>query len=176
MSDKQYPIGDYDPKIGWHRPKKNTHQTFLTRIKISENGCWEWQHSKDTRGYGRININGTYWRSHRYSYHYYKGDIGQMNVLHKCDNPQCCNPDHLFLGNVYENAIDMLKKGRGGKTKLTVENVFEIRELAALEIPRIVISEYLGIKRRTVDNVINGKRWGHLTFENKDFYKTKIIS
>lgn len=151
--------------------KPNTHETFLGRIKISENGCWEWQHSRDVRGYGKISINGTYWRSHRYAYQYYKGDIGELSVLHKCDNPPCCNPDHLFLGNTYENAIDMLKKGRGGTTKLTLDDVFEIRELAVLDIPRIVIAEYLGIKRRTVDNVINGKRWSHLTNENKDSYE-----
>lgn len=128
--------------------KPNTHETFLGRIKISENGCWEWQHSKDKRGYGKISIKGKSWRSHRYAYQYYKGEIGELSVLHKCDNPPCCNPDHLFLGNTYENAIDMLKKGRGGKTKLTLDNIFEIRELSALEIPRIVISEYLEIKRK----------------------------
>lgn len=151
--------------------KGNTHQTFLERIKISESGCWEWQHAKDARGYGKISILNVSWRTHRYAYQYYKGDIGELNVLHKCDNPPCCNPDHLFLGNTYENAIDMLKKGRGGTTKLTVKNVFEIRELAALGMPRIVISEYLGIKRRTVDNVLNGSRWAHLTHENKELYK-----
>lgn len=155
------------------KPKRtiNTHQTFLDRIKISENGCWEWQHSKNKRGYGKISIDGILWRTHRYSYQYYIGEIGDLNVLHKCDNPACCNPEHLFLGDLHDNVMDMIKKGRCRAVKLTVEEVFEIRELFELGIPRIVISEYLGIKRRTIDNVINGSRWWHLTAENKDYYQ-----
>lgn len=151
-------------------PIKNTHQTFLDRMKVAESGCWEWQYSKDARGYGKIYINGYYWRAHRYSYQYHKGDVEGYDVLHKCDNPCCCNPDHLFLGNPSDNALDMIKKGRGGKVKLTIDNVFKIRELAGLGMPRKKISEELGIKRRTIDNVINGSRWAHLTDSNKHLY------
>lgn len=153
---------------------QNTHKTFLDRIKVSKTGCWEWTHSKSTNGYGRISIGNKYWKAHRYSYQYYKGDIGEMCVLHKCDNPSCCNPNHLFLGNLSENMMDMLRKGRGNRTKMTIGDILEIRELNNIGIPRIVISEYLGIKRRTIDNVINGSRWGHLNKENKSSYKQQI--
>lgn len=151
--------------------KYNTHQTFLDRIKISESGCWEWHGSRDQRGYGKFTIGGVYWRAHRYSYQYHKGEIGNLSVLHKCDNPPCCNPDHLFLGNAYENAIDMLQKKRGNKAKLSIEEVLDIKALSADLIPPKVISEYLEIKIRNVYNVVYGKRWIHLTNENKNTYK-----
>lgn len=152
-------------------PYKNTHQTFLDRMNVVESGCWEWQHSKDARGYGKFNIYGVYWRTHRYSYQYYKGDVNGYSVLHKCDNPCCCNPEHLFLGSPTDNMLDMIRKGRGGRTKLSVETVFKIREMAKAGVTRCEISETLGIKQRTVDNVLYKKRWAHLTDENKESYK-----
>jgi hypothetical protein len=143
--------------------KKNTHQTFLDRIKVSESGCWEWQHNKDSRGYGQISINGTHWKAHRYSYHHFKGEIGGLNVLHKCDNPACCNPDHLFLGNQSENAIDMFKKGRSRVAKTTPETVFKIRDLFASGLKRKEIAETCGVSRRLVESILNNERWAHLT-------------
>lgn len=143
--------------------RKNTHQTFLDRIKVSESGCWEWQHNKDRRGYGQISINGTYWKSHRYAYNYYKGEIGSLNVLHKCDNPSCCNPDHLFTGNQSENAIDMLNKGRSRVAKTTPETVFKIRDLFASGLKRKEIAEACGVSRRLVESILNNERWTHLT-------------
>jgi len=109
--------------------KINTHQDFLDNIKISEKDCWEWQRSKNKEGYGRFSIKDVLWKTHRYSYSHYKGEIGVMKVLHKCDNPSCCNPDHLFLGNLSENTLDMIRKGRGRKDYTTVDNVLDIREL-----------------------------------------------
>jgi hypothetical protein len=143
--------------------KKNTHQTFLDRIKVSESGCWEWQHNKDSRGYGQISINGVHWKSHRYSYHYFKGDIGNLNVLHKCDNPSCCNPDHLFLGNQSDNAIDMIKKGRTTVAKTTPEKVLKIRDLFASGLKRKEIAEICEVSRRVVESILSNKSWTHVT-------------
>lgn len=143
--------------------KKNNHQTFLDRIKVSESGCWEWQHRKDSSGYGQISINGVHWKSHRYSYQHYKGAIGGLNVLHKCDNPACCNPDHLFLGNQSENAIDMFNKGRSRVAKTKPETVFKIRDLFASGLKRKEIAETCGVSRRLVESILNNERWTHLT-------------
>lgn len=151
--------------------KVNTHQNFLDRIIISPTGCWEWQGTRGRRGYGKIIIEGKHWRTHRYSYQYYKGPVDGFDVLHKCDNTCCCNPDHLFLGDPTTNALDMIMKGRGGRVKLTVDQVFKIRELFNNGIPRNKIIKDLGIKARTVDNVIYGKRWAHLTDGNRHLYK-----
>src|SRR6266536_1594246 len=143
--------------------KKNTHQTFLDRITEAESGCWEWQGSKDARGYGKISINGTYWRTNRYSYQYYKGEIGRLNVLHKCDNPACCNPEHLFIGNQSENAIDMLNKGRSRVAKTTPEQVFKIRDLFTSGLKRKEIAAICGVSRRVVEAILNNESWTHLT-------------
>ena len=151
------------------------HKRFLAGVKVSETtGCWEWQREKSKSGYGRISINGKNIRTHRYSYAYYNGEIGDLHVLHKCDNRCCCNPDHLFLGNPIENSLDMLRKGRCRVAKLTIDDIFTIRKLASEGVERKEISARLGFTRKTVDNVVTGNRWAHLTEENRKSYKNKI--
>lgn len=85
-------------------------------------GCWNWRLSKDRIGYGRMKVqlgSRDSFRStsaHRYAYELWRGHIPQgMNVLHSCDNRQCCNPEHLFLGTQKDNMRDMHAKGRGPK-------------------------------------------------------------
>ena len=73
--------------------------------------CWLWQGSKDKNGYGYFKDKKTY-KAHRYSYLLHKGDVGLYHVLHKCDNPSCVNPDHLFLGTNKDNMIDKVNKQR----------------------------------------------------------------
>ena len=88
---------------------------FNKSYKVSENGCWEWQGSLTNKGYGRIR-NGSKNKvaAHRISYMLYIGTLeNNLNVLHKCDNPKCVNPMHLFKGTQSDNVIDMYNKGRG---------------------------------------------------------------
>lgn len=76
-------------------------------------GCWVWQKSLTKKGYGRF-WNGTKAvKAHRASYELYVGKIPPtLFVCHKCDNPKCVRPDHLFLGTNRDNMIDMIQKGR----------------------------------------------------------------
>ena len=111
--------------------------------------CWEWQDSKDKDGYGKMRVGKRKVRAHRLSYKLFVGDVpDDMLVCHKCDNPGCVNPSHLFLGSYLDNNRDSHKKGRGAdqtgennhRSKLTWRDVREIRrnftgywgELAAL--------------------------------------------
>jgi hypothetical protein len=87
---------------------------ILERITIKENECWEWNLYKNERGYGTT----TYRRKpgqrvNRICWVLWKGEIKEgLYVLHKCDNPSCCNPEHLFLGTHEDNMKDMALKGR----------------------------------------------------------------
>lgn len=100
------------------------------------NGCWDWTGST-VKGYGQFAHPQTT-LAHRASYLIYNGDFDlRLQVLHKCDNPLCVNPDHLFVGAAQDNMDDKMSKGRhccpsGGDhplSQLTSDDVVYIREL-----------------------------------------------
>lgn len=95
-----------------------------------ETGCLEWQKARDVHGYGRIGGQGkTVLYAHRVAWEMENGPIpGGMYVCHRCDNPACIRPEHLFLGTQLDNIRDMVAKGRTGTTKLTDLQVQEIRD------------------------------------------------
>ena len=112
---------------------------------VTERGCVEWTGDRTDRGYGRISINYKTKRVHRVSYELHFGPIpDELCVLHRCDNPPCFNPEHLFLGTNKDNTQDMLRKGRRRPqrwgNKLTAEQVVKIR--ADTRNGRIVGEEY----------------------------------
>lgn len=81
--------------------------------RVSDNGCWIFEGLRHEDGYGKVFSGSKYVGAHRYSWMYHKGGIPDgLSVLHKCDNPPCVNPDHLFLGTQLDNILDMRRKGR----------------------------------------------------------------
>jgi hypothetical protein len=86
---------------------------FMVKRYDHPKGCWEWQAAKSSFGHGRAKIGGKLYSPHRLAYEKHFGPIptGKM-VLHKCDNPSCVNPDHLFIGTARDNVRDMMSKGR----------------------------------------------------------------
>lgn len=88
---------------------------ILARFTVTPSGCWEWQGSRDRDGYGRVQRSafGVCWfeKTHRLSYEFYVGEIPcGLHVLHRCDNPPCINPEHLYCGTHQENMRDRSKR------------------------------------------------------------------
>lgn len=94
-------------------PAKQGASGFWETLNKMPNGCWEWPGRRYPKGYGKIERDGKDVRAHRYAYVLAKGPIpaGAM-ILHSCDNPPCCNPDHLRPGTAKENREDAISRGR----------------------------------------------------------------
>jgi hypothetical protein len=93
---------------------------FYKKLKENDKGCLEWQGYCQSSGHGQIFFNGKLIGTHRLAWLLSNGEIPNgMQVLHKCDNGSCCNPNHLFLGTHADNMKDMCHKGRGNNQKKT---------------------------------------------------------
>lgn len=154
--------------------------------------CWLFTGSTNRKGYGqfvmptppRINL------AHRASWMLHNGPIPDgMFVLHKCDQPACCRPDHLFLGTNADNVEDMMKKGRYGANRphkrgdehwthrrpdlvrrgkdiagavITEDDVRTIREMAQNGVRQNFIAAKLGVSKAIVSRVVQGTSWSHV--------------
>lgn len=115
----------------------NMIERFEKKVKKTDD-CWLWLAAHHKRGYGYFYTSTTYSKrkmdfAHRFSYHLYKGYKPTDNdvVCHKCDNPSCVNPNHLFIGTQLDNNRDMMDKGRykNGRQKLIKEKIEDIVRL-----------------------------------------------
>lgn len=134
--------------------------------------CWPWLGPTNPhRGnYGRFWIRRVDYRVNRLAFWLHYGvDPGEYDVCHTCDNPPCCNPNHLFKGTRADNLADMRAKQRHatgerhGIAKLTIQQVREIRQRY---IPRKVsmykLADEYGVSEMTINNIIHGKIWRHV--------------
>lgn len=142
-------------------------EKLIAYSKVSPEGCWEWQRSRSRTGYGQCNVGGGKWElAHRVAYKVYVGEIPDgLLVRHKCDNPCCCNPDHLVLGTQKDNMRDCLERGRFSlgerhATKLTEADVRDI--LTSNDTNRKLADKY-GVCNQLISDIRRGKKWQHVT-------------
>lgn len=143
---------------------------FWRKVEIIHpRDCWEFKRPRNR--YGRCQFDGYVQAAHRISYQVSIGEIPKgLCVLHKCDNPACCSPSHLFLGTQADNVHDMIEKGRAhdnagkgnGRARLSDSDVKRIRYLADTEISRAKLAKILNVSRSTIDKIVRRKTWKHV--------------
>ena len=126
-------------------------------------GCWPWLGKSNVRNYGQMSVGNKSTLAHRIAYGLEKGPIPEgLDVLHKCDNPPCCNPAHLFVGMHRDNMEDKTKKGRqqhGEKhyrAKLTADDVRHIR---ASGEESAVLAERYGVTQSNICTIRARRSW-----------------
>ena len=148
-------------------------QRFEERwIPVPWSGCWEWTMGRDSKGYGTISFKGqSSTRAHRLSWELHRGPIPDgMHVLHKCDNPGCVNPDHLFIGTHDDNMADKAAKGRAPSmageacpvSVLTDEAIDDIRrEYATGLVKQRELAAKHGVSQTNISSIVRRATWRH---------------
>lgn len=134
--------------------------------------CWPWLAGCSPKGYGQFMVRrgGRYqmFRAHRYALAASGAAVpAGAVVMHRCDNPPCCNPAHLKVGTSKDNNHDMLQKGRarhfkGSETKNAKLTEDQVREVRAAPGPLAAIGRQFGISMSTVSRIRTRKLWVHL--------------
>lgn len=145
--------------------------------RADDDGCWEFQGGRSKTGYGYFGVGyPKTMLAHRYAWTVTNGPIPDgMNVCHKCDNPPCVRPTHLFLETPTGNHADKVAKGRqakgepvtnrgesAGLAKLTEATVLEIRRLYAEGVPQIELAPRFGITQGNISKIVLRKSWSHI--------------
>ncbi len=146
-------------------------QRLNEKVKIKTGSeCHEFTAARDNKGYGRFFFDGSMMLAHRASWAIHNGPIGDgLNVLHKCDNPSCVNPEHMFLGTPADNMKDRDNKGRQaigedkGTAKLTNEEVIEIKHcLGRGDVSQADLGKMYSVTQGNIAAIKSGKTWSHL--------------
>lgn len=125
---------------------------LLKTCVVNENGCWIPSLWKDKNGYVKLEMRNELTQvAHRLSYILFKEDVAKNEVVcHKCDNPSCVNPDHLFKGSPKDNSTDMVKKGRSLSGERNPSKRPDVRE--KLKILKSGINHHMYGKHHTEES------------------------
>jgi DNA-binding transcriptional regulator YiaG len=144
-------------------------QRFCSKVDSSSDGCWPWLGGHDHYGYAKFRVDGKVSvRAARVAFQVSRGPIPTgMHVLHTCDNRQCVNPSHLFLGTNRDNVRDRVAKRRdgdhkgikNGRAKLTPDQVSAIREEYQPRASYAKFARRFGVSASTIRNIVKGRNW-----------------
>jgi hypothetical protein len=159
-------------RYGMSRTTRDPLERYWEKVDRRGPGdCWEWTAARFDNGYGAFRLGDKQKKAHRFGYEALVGPIPEgQYVLHRCDNPPCCNPAHWFLGTHKDNAEDRQAKGRGATgernggrvvARFTAVQVREIR-LAAQggEIHDSIAARY-DTDQGTVSSIVRRDCWAH---------------
>jgi hypothetical protein len=153
---------------------RTTAESFFRKVDTSggPDACWPWK-GYVARRYGVISIGDRPVRSNRAAWMLTVGDIpAGMVVCHRCDNPLCCNPAHLWLGSVNDNNADCVQKRRhafGERSAAAILTEQKVRDLLAAfddGVPRRRIAEMFGVTIHSVYAIASGRNWKHVHRED----------
>jgi len=152
--------------------RKTLKQRLLDNVRVDEQtGCWDWLKFKDRNKYGHIKVLGKSELVHRVAYQTLVGDIPSgMFVCHRCDNPSCLNPEHLFIGTNQDNIDDKVAKNRQSKigqqkgskhslAKLTEKDIVDIR-ISTLSQNKLAL--LYGMTQSSISQIQNKITWSHV--------------
>ena len=155
------------------KPRPVAERFWEKVLKADGDGCWMWKAMRSPKsGYGLFAVRfhpTRYVVAHRIAYALANGEFpAELDVLHKCDNPTCVRPDHLFLGTQADNNRDMKAKGRAARgtahfrAKLDPAKVVDIRRRRRAGETLKSIANRLGVSPETVSAVVTGRTWSHV--------------
>lgn len=168
LSGRRKPIPGYNPAPTTER----FHRFEAKFIPEPNSGCWLWIGGVNEHGYGIFWNGNRLEKAHRFALRAYREpDLDpEADVCHRCDNPACVNPEHLFVGDAQANVDDMWSKQRATviirrgtaqtQAKLSDEKVERIRYLYATSgITQYELADMFGVVQSTIWSAIHGKRW-----------------
>lgn len=154
-------------KRGFIMPRKYRRIIEERSIPEPNSGCWIWLGSFNRWGYGTGLHKSEY--AHKRSWREYNGPVpAGLWVLHRCDNPACVNPDHLFLGTGKDNVRDKVSKGRArgaGRGEAHWKNTLtknQVMEIMSDTRPQSVIAAEYGVRQQAISKIKRKQTWAHL--------------
>lgn len=135
---------------------------------VTETGCIEFTGYRNRKGYGRIRFRGKKNLAHRVAYILAYGEIPEGEIVrHDCDNPPCCNPEHLHTGTVAANWEDAKMRGRLRPRKGTQINTCrlteqQVHDIRASRKGRHALAAQYRVSSQTIQNIRELKTWKHL--------------